>query len=263
MSEVDCFDFKMQSDGSIQAETILKWLQQEMGYQNPPSVDFLRRICRGNMISVWNFLLERVKSEKTNEMIRRNFVIHGTKIPSTVIPIDESLKVKHGAAESKKEVLEDRSKTHKNDREVFRRDGTLVKSTPAREKRSRSSARTLIKDLPEKERQVDRVLQSEGAEDSREMAMRDRDVAMAEVGRLRVVIDRLVKETKSRMTDVTMEEGERQRVLDERSNSRCCWNLACNGLSRRLVFLLSTHVDFNHMWSMLERHKEGKMYALI
>ncbi|XP_024396569.1 AUGMIN subunit 5 isoform X2 [Physcomitrium patens] len=210
----------MQSDGSIQAETILKWLQQEMGYQNPPSVDFLRRICRGNMISVWNFLLERVKSEKTNEMIRRNFVIHGTKIPSTVIPIDESLKVKHGAAESKKEVLEDRSKTHKNDREVFRRDGTLVKSTPAREKRSRSSARTLIKDLPEKERQVDRVLQSEGAEDSREMAMRDRDVAMAEVGRLRVVIDRLVKETKSRMTDVTMEEGERQRVLDERSNSR-------------------------------------------
>ncbi|XP_024384467.1 AUGMIN subunit 5 isoform X1 [Physcomitrium patens] len=211
----------MQSNGStLQAETILKWLQQEMGYQNPPSVDSLRKICRGNMIPVWNFLLERVKSEKTNEAIRRNFVIHGTTIPSTSIPKDEILEAKDGVADSKKEFPKDRPKTPKNDREVSRRDGTPVKSTVARERRGRTPARNLAKDLPEKEKEVDRLLQSEGAEDSREMAMRDRDVAMGEVGRLRVAIERLVKEIKSRMADVTKEEGERQRVSDDRSNSR-------------------------------------------
>lgn len=211
---------KMQSNSSApQAETILKWLQQEMGYQNAPSVDAIRKICRGNMIPVWSFLLERVKSEKTNEAIRRNFVIHGTSIPSASVTKPERLEGKDGSAESKRDAQKDRPKTPKGEREGSRRDGTPAK-TPARERRGRAPARSLVKELPEKEKDVDKPLQSEGAEDSREMAMRDRDVAMGEVGRLRATIERLVKDIKSRMMDVTKEEGERQRGLDDRSDSR-------------------------------------------
>ncbi|KAK3011643.1 hypothetical protein RJ639_011317 [Escallonia herrerae] len=80
----------MQSSTSsaAQPEAILGWLEKEMGYRplGPyiasskaalPSTDSLRRICRGNMIPVWNFLLKRVKSEKTVENIRRNILVHG------------------------------------------------------------------------------------------------------------------------------------------------------------------------------------------
>ncbi|KAG6420982.1 hypothetical protein SASPL_117528 [Salvia splendens] len=73
---------------AAQPEAILEWLQKEMGYRplGPyassakaavPAADSLRKICRGNMIPVWNFLLKRVKSEKTVENIRRNILVHG------------------------------------------------------------------------------------------------------------------------------------------------------------------------------------------
>ncbi|XP_052195483.1 AUGMIN subunit 5 [Diospyros lotus] len=80
----------MQSASSsvAQPEAILEWLQKEMGYRplGPysasnkapmPSIDSFRKICRGNMIPVWHFLLTRVKSEKTVENIRRNILVHG------------------------------------------------------------------------------------------------------------------------------------------------------------------------------------------
>lgn len=71
-----------------QPEAILEWLQKEMGYRplGPyassakaamPTADSLQKISRGNMIPVWNFLLKRVKSEKTVENIRRNIIVHG------------------------------------------------------------------------------------------------------------------------------------------------------------------------------------------
>ncbi|KAE8125355.1 hypothetical protein FH972_020174 [Carpinus fangiana] len=47
------------------------------GKSQQPSTDSLCKICRGNMISVWNFLIARVKSEKTVENIRRNITVHG------------------------------------------------------------------------------------------------------------------------------------------------------------------------------------------
>ncbi|KAL1563198.1 AUGMIN subunit 5 [Salvia divinorum] len=73
---------------AAQPDAILEWLQKEMGYRplGPyassakvavPTADSLRKICRGNMIPVWNFLLKRVKSEKTVENIRRNILVHG------------------------------------------------------------------------------------------------------------------------------------------------------------------------------------------
>ncbi|KAJ9564076.1 hypothetical protein OSB04_000042 [Centaurea solstitialis] len=71
-------------------DAILDWLQKEMGYRplgpyiastkaSMPSSDSIRRVCRGNMIPIWNFLLKRVKSEKTVENIRRNITVHGGK----------------------------------------------------------------------------------------------------------------------------------------------------------------------------------------
>ncbi|KAK6128781.1 hypothetical protein DH2020_037487 [Rehmannia glutinosa] len=80
----------MQSSSGMaaQPEAILEWLQKEMGYRplGPyassakaavPAAESLRKICRGNMIPVWNFLLKRVKSDKTVENIRRNILVHG------------------------------------------------------------------------------------------------------------------------------------------------------------------------------------------
>ncbi|XP_057462891.1 AUGMIN subunit 5 [Actinidia eriantha] len=72
---------------AAQPEAILQWLQREMGYRplghytsskaSTPSADSIRKIWRGNMIPVWNFLVKRLKSEKTVENIRRNILVHG------------------------------------------------------------------------------------------------------------------------------------------------------------------------------------------
>ena len=61
-------------------EAIIEWLQKEMNYPSPlPSPEQIRKICRGNMIPIWSFLLGRVRSEKTVATVRRNIVIHGAK----------------------------------------------------------------------------------------------------------------------------------------------------------------------------------------
>ncbi|KAM1015579.1 hypothetical protein ACFX2I_045327 [Malus domestica] len=78
-----------QSSAAAQPEAILQWLQKEMGYRplgpysaassksQLPSIDSMRKICRGNMIPIWNFLITRVKSENTVKNIRRNITVHG------------------------------------------------------------------------------------------------------------------------------------------------------------------------------------------
>lgn len=59
-------------------EAILDWLHSEMGYPGPlPSPDQLRKICRGNMLPVWSFLLHRVRSDGTTSTARRNIRVHG------------------------------------------------------------------------------------------------------------------------------------------------------------------------------------------
>ncbi|XP_050380950.1 AUGMIN subunit 5 [Argentina anserina] len=74
------------SSSAAQPEAILEWLHKEMGYRplgsyagksQSPSIDAVRKICRGNMIPIWSFLITRVKSESTVKNIRRNITVHG------------------------------------------------------------------------------------------------------------------------------------------------------------------------------------------
>lgn len=166
----------MQSSGA-QPEAILEWLQREMGYRplGPysassgrlammPTVDSLRKICRGNMIPVWNFLLTRVRSEKTVENIRRNIVVQGEGDVG-------------GAAVD------------------------LVKGRGKRREKGGGES-------------------SSSAENSKEIALQERDLAEKEVERLRHIVRRQRRELKARMLEVSREEAERKRMLDERSNYR-------------------------------------------
>lgn len=180
----------MQSSSSsvAQPEAILEWLQKEMGYRplgpymasskaSTPSIDSLRKICRGNMIPVWNFLLTRVKSEKTVEKVRRNIHVHGGGGEST----------DSGSIESVKE--EGKSKGGRRKEKEKAKLGAVAGES------------------------------SSGAE-SREVALQDRELAAKEVERLRNVVRRQRKDLRARMLEVSREEAERKRMLDERSNYR-------------------------------------------
>ncbi|KAL8124716.1 AUGMIN subunit 5 [Apium graveolens] len=59
-----------------------------------------------------------------------------------------------------------------------------------------------------------------GGESSREAAVQEREATEKEVERLRQVVRRQRKELKARMLEVSKEEAERKRMLDERSNYR-------------------------------------------
>ncbi|CAG7859938.1 unnamed protein product [Brassica rapa] len=83
------------SSSAPSPEAILEWLQKEMGHRSKshaPSVDSVRKICRGNMIPLWGFLINRAKSEKTVESIRRNITVHGSV--DAVSLVKEESKVK-------------------------------------------------------------------------------------------------------------------------------------------------------------------------
>ncbi|MFS8031804.1 putative HAUS augmin-like complex subunit 5 [Helianthus anomalus] len=163
-------------------DAILDWLQKEMGYRplgpyiastkaSMPPPESIRRVCRGNMIPVWNFLLKRVKSEKTVESIRRNIMVHGEK--------DNA-----GAAGAGSETVKGG--------------------------RSRGGGK--------KEKTVGSL--GPGDVGSRELALQERELAEKEVERLRHMVRRQRKELKARMLEVSREEAERKRMLDERSNYR-------------------------------------------
>uniref|UniRef100_A0A7N0VLF9 AUGMIN subunit 5 n=1 Tax=Kalanchoe fedtschenkoi TaxID=63787 RepID=A0A7N0VLF9_KALFE len=157
------------SSAAAQPEAILEWLHKEMGYRplapyststksHSPSADSIRKVCRGNMIPVWNFLLARVKSEKTVEKIRRNIHVHGGP----------------GGG-----------------------DGLDDKAVAGRRKESAG-----------------------GGANVREAALQEREVAEKEVERLRNMVRRQRKDLRARMLEVSREEAERKRMVDERSNYR-------------------------------------------
>ncbi|XP_023729204.1 AUGMIN subunit 5 [Lactuca sativa] len=172
-----------------QPDAILDWLQKEMGYRplgpyiasskaSMPSSDAIRRVCRGNMIPVWSFLLNRVKSEKTVDNIRRNILVHGGK---------ENANAASGA------------------------DGGVETAKSGESgRRSRGG------------RRKEKVAGSSivGESNSRETALQERESAEKEVERLRHMVRRQRKELKARMLEVSREEAERKRMLDERSNYR-------------------------------------------
>ncbi|KAJ1435391.1 HAUS augmin-like complex subunit 5 [Sesbania bispinosa] len=154
------------ASSSASPEAILEWLQKEMGYRplgqyaaagkaHSPSVESIRKICRGNMIPVWNFLVTRAKSEKTVRNIRRNITVHGGS---------------DGAVGRKKEKM-----------------------------------------LPG---------EGSGAAETKEAALQERDLAAKEVERLRNIVRRQRKDLRARMLEVSREEAERKRMLDERANYR-------------------------------------------
>nr|GMD49836.1 AUGMIN subunit 5 [Ipomoea batatas]GMD58726.1 AUGMIN subunit 5 [Ipomoea batatas] len=188
----------MQSSTSstvAQPEAILEWLQKEIGYRplGPytasskaaamPTADSLRKICRGNMIPVWNFLLKRVKSEKTVENIRRNILVHGGD---------------DGAGGSSSSASADSAKVVEKSRGRRKE-----KSGAGKESSSLGAGAGLG-----------------SAENSKEIALQERDLAEKEVERLRQMVRRQRKELKARMLEVSREETERKRVLDERFNYR-------------------------------------------
>ncbi|XP_027350049.1 AUGMIN subunit 5 [Abrus precatorius] len=158
---------------SSSPEAILEWLHKEMGYRplgnyaaagksHLPSVESIRKICRGNMIPVWNFLVTRAKSEKTVQNIRRNITVHGG-------------------------------------------DGDGLAKDEGRGKGGRKK---------------EKALAGEGSETTREVALQERDLAAKEVERLRNVVRRQRKDLRARMLEVSREEAERKRTLDERANYR-------------------------------------------
>ncbi|KAF9624431.1 hypothetical protein IFM89_011439 [Coptis chinensis] len=175
----------MQNPISIaQPEAILEWLQKEMGYRPQvqfsstssnkttatlPSIETLRKICRGNMVPIWSFLLQRVKSEKTVEKIRRNILVHGS--------------------------------SNNESENVVKNDEGGRKGGRRREKEKGKVG-------------------GDGVNESREIALRERELAEKEVDRLRHVLQRQRKELRARMLEVSREEAERKRMLDERSNYR-------------------------------------------
>ncbi|GAU14029.1 hypothetical protein TSUD_168540 [Trifolium subterraneum] len=153
------------SSSSASPEAILEWLHKEMGYRplgqyaaagksHSPSVESIRKVCRGNMIPVWNFLVTRAKSEKTVRNVRRNITVHG--------------------------------------------DGDGV----GRKKEKMMSG------------------EGSGSVETREAALMERDLAAKEVEKLRNVVRRQRKDLKARMLEVSREEAERKRMLDERANYR-------------------------------------------
>ncbi|GAB2288970.1 AUGMIN subunit 5 [Dionaea muscipula] len=174
---------------AAQPEVILEWLQMEMGYRPlgpyatstksgasasvAPSVDSIRKVYRGNMIPVWNFLVQRVKSEKTVDKIRRNITVHGGA--------DGGGSVGVGGG------------------------GGGVG-------RGRGGGR--------REKEKLRLVEESGGVGSREMALQERELAEKEVERLRQIVRRQRRELKARMLEVSREEAERKRLLDERSISR-------------------------------------------
>ncbi|XP_024996684.1 AUGMIN subunit 5-like [Cynara cardunculus var. scolymus] len=173
----------------VQPEAILEWLQKEMDYRplgpylasskaSMPSSDAIRRVCRGNMIPIFHFLLKRVKSVKTVRDIRRNILVHGR----------EDNAGGRGSADAAK-------------------NGEVGKGSKGGRRK-------------EKLRGTDSESTSAGQGSNRETALQERESAEKEVERLRHTVRRQRKELKARMLEVSREEADRKRMLDERSNYR-------------------------------------------
>ncbi|KAH9623696.1 hypothetical protein KSS87_005225 [Heliosperma pusillum] len=188
---------------AAQPDAILEWLHKEMGYRpsgpfpgpTRPGSEAIRKVCRGNMIPVWNFLLQRVKSEKTVEEIRRNITVHGG----------------NGGG------------GRRNDR-------------------------------------GDAVGGGSGG-GSREAALKEREAAEREVERLRQVLRRQRKELKAKMIEVSREEAERKRMLDDRGIGEL--DVYCGNCNRHKQVTLEAYDRQSDEAAKIfaEYHKRLRYYA--
>lgn len=156
------------------------------------------------MLPVWKFLLERVKSEKTVEIVKRNILVHGSpsSSPQPKAASSSEFPTTKGKGNTGKE--KDLGKAGRRRADVKGRGSRPVAGEPVK-----------VKDGSESEKE-----KVSEATESKERALREREASEFEVERLRHVLDRLRKDLKGRMLELSREEGERQRVLDDKSDSR-------------------------------------------
>lgn len=192
---------------AAQPEAILEWLHKEMGYRplgpysassgksQLPSIESLRKISRGNMIPVWNFLITRVKSDKTVENIRRNITVHGGGNSS--------------ASDSGS--------------------GGVKEEGRSRGRRKEKVA----------------VEEGLGVAETREAALQERESSAKEVERLRNILRRQRRDLRAKMLEVSREEAERKRMLDERANYR--FGHSENRRQCSVLYLLFTFCDLQYV----------------
>lgn len=161
---------------------------------------------------VWKFLLDRVKSDQTVEKIRRNIHVHGSPARRSLDVGKQELKGETGEDIKEKEKEAEAGKIERlnSGKSVRRRGDYKNRSRPGTGDRPKSRDGV---DQREREKVAD-------SEDSMEKALRERDAAEHEVEKLRLSVQRMAKDLKSRMVDASKEECERQRVLEEKNNSR-------------------------------------------
>lgn len=134
-------------------EAILEWLQKEMNYPSPlPSPDQIRKICRGNMIPIWTFLLSRVRSERTVATARRNILVHG------VSPAREEERRRRGGGSARGEGIDsvEAREAVARERDSAAEEATKARGTVRRQRRElRGKMAELAREETERRRMVD------------------------------------------------------------------------------------------------------------
>ncbi|KAJ6804230.1 AUGMIN subunit 5 [Iris pallida] len=134
-------------------EAILEWLQQEMNYTSPlPSPDQIRKICRGNMIPIWTFLLTRVRSERTVATARRNILVHG------VSPAREEERRRRGGGSARGEGMDsvEAREAVRRERDSAAEEAAKARGTVRRQRRElRGKMAELAREEMERRRMVD------------------------------------------------------------------------------------------------------------
>lgn len=176
------------SSSMAQPEAILEWLQKEMGYRPlGPYTSSSKAASTPNSDSLR-------KIYRGNMIPVWNFFITRVKSEKTVDNIRKNILVHGGAGGN-----------------------GVNNSTAASADVARSNKGTASTRRKEKK---DSFVSGLEKENSREIALQERELAEREVEKLRQILRRQRKDLKAKMLEVSREEAERKRMLDERANYR-------------------------------------------
>ncbi|CAA6660220.1 unnamed protein product [Spirodela intermedia] len=122
-----------------------------MAYPGPlPPPELIHKVCRGNMVPVWSFLLQRVRSERTVGTLRRNILVHGVS-PAAA-----------DAAAGGKRRERERGKSGLEEREAALRERDLAEEEAARlrgvVRRQRKELRARMAEIAREETERKRML---------------------------------------------------------------------------------------------------------